>query len=126
MHFWNQFENNIDKAETVPVSKFSYLRELLISRVRLLIGGLPFTFEDYSKSILLGKFSKSTEIAVTHIQFTTSLPVIQNSHPNRIHDFYENSVIRVQTLYTMSMLKRINRYVRLTLDKLLGIRTIQL
>ena len=73
--FWNQFESEIDKAEIGSVSKFSYLKELLIPRVRLLIDGLPFTSEGYSraKSILLGK---STEITAAHIYCITSLPVI--------------------------------------------------
>ena len=50
------------------LSKFSYLKEFLIPRVRLLIDGLFFTSEGYSrsKSILLGKFGKSTEIAAAH------------------------------------------------------------
>ena len=87
-----------DKAKIGPVSKFSYLKELLILRVRVLIDSLPFTFVGYSraKSILLCKFDKSaeiaaahiqcikfdnsTEIAASHIQCTTitPLPVIQN------------------------------------------------
>ena len=106
------------------MSKFSYLKELLIQRVRLLIDSLPFKFEGYSiaKSILLGKFGKLTEIAAAHIQCITSLPVIQNSHPNRVHDFYEKLMISVQTLDTMNKLKEINEYVRLTLDKLPSIR----
>ena len=88
--FWNQFEIEIDKAEICPVSKFSYLKELLNPRVRLLIDGLPFISEGYSrsKSISLVKFAKSTEIAAAHNQCITSLPVIQNSRANRIHDFY--------------------------------------
>ena len=87
-HFWNQFESKFDKAEIGPMSKF-YLKVLLIPRVRLLIEGSPFTSEGYSiaKSILLGKFVKSTEIAAAHIHCLTLLSVIQNSHPNRIHDF---------------------------------------
>ena len=78
------------------MSKF-YLKVLLIPRVRLLIEGSPFTSEGYSiaKSILLGKFVKSTEIAAAHIQCLTLLSVIQNSHPNRIHDFFERLVISV-------------------------------
>ena len=72
--FWNQFESEIDKseidkAEIGPVSNFSYLKELLIPRVKLLIDGLLFTSEGYSrtKSILLGKFVYSTEIVAPHI-----------------------------------------------------------
>ena len=122
--FWNLFESEIDKAAIGPVSKFSYLIELLISRVRLLINSLPFTSEGYSraKSILLGKFGNSTEIAAAHIYCITSLPVIQNSHPNRIHHFSEQLVISVQALDTIKKLKEIDGYVRLTLDKLPGTR----
>ena len=51
-----------------------------------------------------------------------SLPVITNSNPNRIHEFYEKLVIIVQALETMSKLKEIDGYVTLTLDKLPRIR----
>ena len=122
--FWNQFESEIGKAEIVPVSNYSNLKELLIPIVRLLIDSLLFTSEGYSraKSILLGKFGESTEIAAAHIQCITSMPVAQILHPNRIHDFYEKLVISVQALDTMNKLKKINGYVKLTLDKLPGIR----
>ena len=50
------------------------------------------------------------------------MPVIQNSHPNRIHDFYEKLMVSVQALDTMNKPKEINEYVRLTLDTLPGIR----
>ena len=58
LHFWKQFESAIDKPEICSESKFSYLKELLVPRVGLLIDGLPFTSESYPKvkSILLGKF----------------------------------------------------------------------
>ena len=87
--FWNQFESETDKTEIGPTSNFSYLKELLIPRVILLIDGTPFTSEDYSraKSTLLDKFGNSTEIAAADIQCTTSLFFIQTSHSNRIHDF---------------------------------------
>ena len=122
-HFQNQFESEIDKAKIGSVSKFSYLGELLIPRVRLLIDSLAFTSEGYSraKSILLDKFGKSTEITAAHIQCITSIPVIQNPHPNRIHNFYGKLVIIVQALDTMNKLKEINRYARFTLNKLPGI-----
>ena len=63
--------------------------------MRLLIDGIPFTSKDNSrtKSVLLGKFDKSIGIAAAQIQCITSLLVIKNSYPNRIHDFYEKLVI---------------------------------
>ena len=71
---------------------------------------------------MLSKFGKPTEIIVAHIQIIPSLPVIQNSHTNQIHDLYEKLVISVQALDSMNKLKEINWYVRLTLDKLPDIR----
>ena len=70
---------------------------------------------------MLDKFGKSTEIAAAHIQCIIPLPVVQNSHPNCTHDFYEKLVIRGQALDTMNRLKEINGYVKWTLDKLPGI-----
>ena len=92
--------------------------------MRLLTDGVPFTSDGYlrSKSILLGKFGKSNEFAATHIQCITSAAVIQNSHLNRIHDFYEKLVISAQSLDTMNKLEEINGYARLTLDTLPDIR----
>ena len=52
----------------------------------------------------------------------TPLPVITNSNPNRIHEFYEKLVISAQAIEAMNKLKEINGYVRLTLGKLSGIR----
>ena len=45
--FWNQFETEINQVQIIPISKFSYLKELLVPKVRLLIDGLPFTSEGY-------------------------------------------------------------------------------
>ena len=43
--FWNQYEVEIDKADISPFTKFSYLKELVISTVRVAIDGLPLTVE---------------------------------------------------------------------------------
>ena len=43
--FWNQFETEINQVQISPLSKFSYLKELLAPKVRLLIDGLAFTSE---------------------------------------------------------------------------------
>ena len=83
-----------------------------------------FTPEDYAraKSILLAKFGKPKEVAAAHIQCVTSLPVVSNSNPNKINEFYEKLIVSVQPLDTMHKLRDIKRYVRLTLHKLPGIR----
>ena len=48
--FWNQFESQIDKCDLPQVSKFSYLKELVIPKVCLLIDSLSFTSEDYTRA----------------------------------------------------------------------------
>ena len=90
----------------------------------MLIDGLPFTSEGYARarSILTFPYGKPSEIAAAHVHCITSLPVISNCNPNRIPEFYKKLTISVQALQTMKKLKDIEGFVRLTLDKLPGIR----
>ena len=93
------------------MSKFNYLKERLAPKVRLLIDTLPFTSEGYSRAIaiLKVKFRKPSEVSAAHIQciFNTHiLPVITNSNPNRIHEFYEKLVIIMQVLADHEQTKR--------------------
>ena len=122
--FWNQFESDIEKSELAPVLKFSYLIGLVSPKVRSLIDGLPFTTEGYTKAknILVKKYGKHSEVANAHVQNIMSLPHINNSNPYKIHEFSEKLLSNVQALETMGKLKEINGYVRLTLDKLQGVR----
>ena len=106
------------------IRKSNYLKELLAQKVRLLIDTLPFRSQGYSRAtaILKAKFGKPSEVSAADIQCITSLPVITNSNPNQIHEFYEKLVVSVQDLETIGKLKEFIGYVRLTLDKLPGIR----
>ena len=62
-------KTEINKVEIRAISKFSYLKEFLLPKVRALIDRLPFTPEWYvrAKSILLAKFEKPSEVAAAHI-----------------------------------------------------------
>ena len=122
--FLNQFETEIDRAEIGQITKFSYLKELLVQKVHLAIDGLPFTVEGYerAKCILQTKYGNPSEVANTHIQSIISLPTIHGTNPGKIHEFYEKLVTNVQALDTMGKLREMNDYVRMTLDKLIGIR----
>ena len=123
MRFWNQFETEIDKAEVSAITKFSYLKELLVPNVRVYIDGLLFTTEGYerAKNILKTKYGKPSEVANAYMQ-SMSLPTITGSSASKIQDFYEKLISSVHALETMGKLKEINGYVRLTLDKLPAIR----
>ena len=90
----------------------------------MLIDGPPFTSEGYTRAklILTSRYGKPSEVAAAHIHCITCLPVIWSCNRNRIQEFYEK--LSVQALDTMKKLKDIIKgYVRLTLDKLPGIRT---
>ena len=78
IRFWNQFEAEIDNANISPVTKFSYLKEMLIPSVRIFIDGLPFTTEGFqrAKNIFKSKYGKNSEIVTAHIQQIMQLPVL--------------------------------------------------
>ena len=48
--FWNQFEIEIDQIQISPISKFSYLKEHLVPKERLLIDGLPSKSDGYARA----------------------------------------------------------------------------
>ena len=121
--FWNQFETETDRAEIGQITKFSYLKELLVQKVHLAIDGLPFTVEGYerAKCILQTKYGRPSEVANAHIQSIISLPTIDGTNPGKIHEFYEKLVTNVQALETMGKLREMYGHVRMTLNKLSGI-----
>ena len=100
-----------------------------------MIDGLPFTSKGYNwaKSILVGKYGKSSEVVNAYIQSVMALPTVNSTNPYKIHDFYERLIAHINALDKMGKLKtktditktnktNINGYVRFTLDKLCGIR----
>ena len=50
------------------------------------------------------------------------MPIITGKQPNRVQEFHEKLKVSTQALDTMNKLKDINGYVKITLDKLPGIR----
>ena len=100
------------------------MKELLVSRVRALIDGLPINSEEYTpaENILMTKYAKPREVATVHIQCIMGLPVITRTNPTRINEIYEKLVTSIQTVESIGKKKDIGRYVRLTLAKLSGIR----
>ena len=122
--FWNQFEAEIDKSSIAQISKFSYLKEMVVPKVRLTIDGLPFTTEGYerAKAILRSKYGEESEVVNAHVQNIMMLPTITNTSSSKIKGFFEKLITSVQALETMGKLQDIKGYVRMTLDKLPGIR----
>ena len=90
LRFWNQFDIEIDRADITTVRKFSYLKELVIPKIRALVDGLPFNTEVYvrAKAISKAKFGKPSEVTNSHIQCIMSLSLITQNNVIKIHDFY--------------------------------------
>ena len=53
------------------------------------------------------KFEKCSEATTAYIQYITSLPVISNSNPNKISEFFEKLSVSVQALDTVNKLRDI-------------------
>ena len=78
---------------------FSYPRELLDSKVKRTIEGLPFTAEGYNraKSILDEKYGKESEIVKAHSREILELPSVQGANPKKISEFSEKLAYYVHT-----------------------------
>jgi hypothetical protein len=118
--FWGQFSEAVDKSSIAPISKFTYLCELLEPNVKRVVEALPFTAEGYNraKSILKDRFGKESEIVKAYGKEILELPHITSASPKKIGDFYEKLSHSVQALETMNRLDQIAGYVSMTLDKL--------
>ena len=118
--FWGQFTEAIDKTGAQPITKFTYLRELLDVKVKRAIEALPFTAEGYNraKSILSERFGKESEIVKAYIKEILDLPSISSPNPRKIVEFSEKLTYCVQALQSLNKLEQVNRAVSMTLDKL--------
>ena len=122
--FWGQFTEAIDKSSIAPITKFTYLLELLEPKAKQCVEALPFNLEGYNraKAILVDKFGKESEIVKVYVKQILDLPNVPGTNPRVTEDFYENLTHSVQALETMGKLSQIDGNVSMTLDKLSGIR----
>lgn len=122
--FWGQYSESIDKSNVPPVTKFTYLHELLDARVRKTVEGLPQTAERYNRalSILKDRFGKESDIVKAYVKEILDPPYTPTGNPKRIHEFYKKLSYSVQSLETLKSLHEVNGMVSLTLKKLPTIR----
>ena len=122
--FWGQFSETIDKTSVVAITRFSYLRELLDSKVRRTIEALSFTPEGYNRarSVLTEKYGKESEIVKAYTREILEVPSIPNFNQKKISEFSEKLTYCVQALENLKKLEQVNGAVLMTLDKLPSIR----
>ena len=75
-----------------------------------------------AKTLLQTKYGKPSEVANAHMQCVIGLPTVYGTQPAKIHDFYGKLSSHIQVLETMGKVKEIGGFVRVTLDKLPGVR----
>ena len=112
------------KVDIAPITKFTYLRELVTPQVIRTIEALPFTAEGYNrvKTILKERFGKDSEIIKGYTKEILELPTLTGTNPKAISDFSEKLTYCVQALQTLNKLEQANGATLMTLDKLPGIR----
>jgi Arc/MetJ-type ribon-helix-helix transcriptional regulator len=122
--FWGQYSETIDKSVVPPVTKFSYLRELLCEKAKKAIEALPYTAEGYNRavSILKDRFGNDSEVVKAYVKEILDLPYTPSTSPKKIHEFYERLAYSVQSLETLKKLEAVNGTVSMTLEKLPNIR----
>ena len=122
--FWGQYSESIDKTDVPPVTKFTYLCELLDVKVRRTIEALPHSAEGYNRalSILKDRFGKHSEIVKAYVKEILELPHTPTGNLKRIHEFYDKLSYSVQSLDSLKSLHEVNGMVLLTLEKLSAIR----
>ena len=96
LRFGGQFEAEIENSNAHPVTKFSYLKEYLDSKIRGSIDGLPFTSEGYekAKSYLQQRYGKSSEVVGAYVRNILELPTISERDVRKIHEFYDHCIQR--------------------------------
>jgi hypothetical protein len=84
--FWGQYSETIDKSGIQPVTKFSYLRELLCEKA---IEALPYSAEGYNRavSILKDRFGNDSEVVKAYVKEILDLPYTPSTNPKKIHEF---------------------------------------
>ncbi|XP_028409269.1 uncharacterized protein LOC114531864 [Dendronephthya gigantea] len=122
--FWGQFSEAVDKSSLAPMTKFTYLLELLEPKVKRSVESLPFGLEGYNraKAILKEKFGRESEIEKCYVNEVLDLPNISGTNPRKIANFCDRLTHSVQALETMGKLSDIKGYVPMTLNKISRIR----
>ena len=69
IRFWGQFETQIDKSSAPKVTKFSYLKELMVLKVQNLINGLLFTAEGYQKLKIYLSDARAKPVKLKELMF---------------------------------------------------------
>ena len=99
VRFWSLFETQIDQAAMKEEAKFSYLKELVVPKVRALIDKKLADAQGYkkAKTMLEERFGDVSEVDNAHLQQIMGLPVIHGASKPKIHGYYDLLLSHVQS-----------------------------
>ena len=102
--FWGKFTSEIDSTNLNCLTKFRYLKELLVDSVRTDIDGLPFNKDCYAnaKAILEAEYGQTTEIVNENVKNIMGLPNIAGTSPTKVKEFYKQLRFNLQSLETLT------------------------
>ena len=104
--FWDQFTEGNDKTCMAAITKFSYLKELVVPNVRKTIDGLPFTPEGYEKAkiILKERYGNDSKVEKAYVKDILELPKVIENQSHKIHQFFERLLYNLQSLKNLGKL----------------------
>ena len=122
--FWAQFKEDADETEPKPVKKFNLLKELVGETDLTVTENLPSDEAGYNraKKLLEDKYGDTNEIMAAYTEQIAQLPTIHGVDVNKIHAFYAKLASCGHALETMKLIGDIKRNLRMTLNRLPGIR----
>ena len=106
------------------ITKFSYLEEFVVPKVRKSTDDLPFTPEGYekAKSILKERYGNNSEAEKAYVKDILELTKLSRNQPQKIHIFYERLLYNMQSLEILGKFNKVNGNVALAIGKLPRIR----
>ena len=103
--FWEQFEAAVHKTELPDVTKFSYLRTLLIGEAKCTVSGLPLTAANYDAAVELLKerYGRKEKIVFHHVQDLLALDVKSTATVKELWRFYNAMKTHVRSLEALGI-----------------------
>lgn len=103
--FWECFQASVDTSDMPDVSKFTYLRSLLLGEASQCIAGLPLTAANYVAAcdLLKARFGKKEVIVFSHIQQLLSISPPASCDVHALRLLQDKLLIHVRSLEALDV-----------------------
>ena len=103
--FWECFQASVDSSDMPDVSKFTYLRSLLVGEASHCIAGLPLTAANYVTAcdLLKARFGRKEVIVFSHIQQILSISPPASCDVHALRLLQDKLLIHVRSLEALDV-----------------------